>query len=240
MPKVSDSLYQTDDRDLEQDADLIEDHDSPQVPMGLPPGLGPSVHNVNTVVQPSITVQGSIYRLKATEELEAMPIKKGVNFSKSLFRQDLKFIQNELTRYNVSFLGKKNDLSLYWLKNRKAPLFYFKNLEGNIIGYLDVDASANNTVRGVYLDDSYRGQGLGTVLYLAAIKYLKKLRSSNNIGIMAVRSWKSVSKYFKVHLHLDEYPYPEVDYQWGSDGVPIVEGKRIDKVRDYFYFEAYR
>jgi hypothetical protein len=62
--KESFSLYQTCDRNVEADVD--QDVTQDDVPMGMPPLSGGSVHNVNTVVQPSITVQ-STARLKESK-----------------------------------------------------------------------------------------------------------------------------------------------------------------------------
>lgn len=179
--------------------------------------------------------------LESSSLVESMPIKQGVNFSKMQFVQDLKALKEDFKHSNVSFLGKKGDLTLYWLKNKRLPAFYFKNEQDEVVGFLDVIGSSN-TVRAVYIDAKYRGQGLGTVLYLAAIKYLKVLRSSTNIGIMAVRSWKSVSKYFKVNLlEIDDRGNSnQVEYEWGPDNIPIVNGKPITKQPDNFIFVARR
>jgi len=232
MPvKESTDLYQTGDRDFSEEDSTEED----QLPMGLPPGIGPSVHNVNTVVQPSITVQSSIRRLTATKQVESMPIRKGVNLSKKHFNQDLKFLERDLTKFNVSPLGKKDGLALFWLHDRRLPTFYFRNEQKEIVGYLTVSTAENNTVSGVFLDDRYRGHGLGTVLYLAAIRVLKRLRSSTDIGIMAVRTWKSISKYYPVKL-CNDADDSRVPYTWDDRGIPVTNDRPIDKQPGYFYF----
>lgn len=61
-PKTSTDLFQTTDRNFAAVEDVQEQE---TYPIGMPKGDN-SDHTVNDVVQPSITVQAAIKRLKAT------------------------------------------------------------------------------------------------------------------------------------------------------------------------------
>jgi hypothetical protein len=68
MARTSTDLFQTGDRNFASEDESEDDLPDAEVleSPGFPLGVG-STHNVNTIVQPSITVQGSIHRLNFTK-----------------------------------------------------------------------------------------------------------------------------------------------------------------------------
>jgi GNAT superfamily N-acetyltransferase len=122
--------------------------------------------------------------------------------------------------------------SFVYLQNLKAE--DLKD-QSSIIGGLEL--TSYKTVASVYLDPSYRRKGLGTVLYLGAIRAFTEVRSGSSISIYAVRTWRSVSKYHKVDL-LESRTGKSVPYIWGPDGIPSVDGKPIDELSQNFQFRA--
>jgi GNAT superfamily N-acetyltransferase len=222
-------LFQTTDRSF-SDQGKPDEPDEKQYPMGMPHGDNSDI-NVNDVVQPSITVQAAIRRLKLT----AQPIKKGSNFPESKYKRAVFHLELALRKSQPRDLGEKDGLSLRYVKDQFGDhLIYLRDDHLKIVGLLM--ATKGRAVSNVFVLPKYRGQGLGTVLYLGAIHVLGKLKSSYDIGTMAVRTWKSVSKYHRVTL-VDAEDH-SVDFEWGPGGIPSVGGTPIDRMNEIFYFQA--
>lgn len=177
--------------------------------------------------------------------VESMTIKNGENYSDRNFQNFDRFLLRKALRdYNPVSLGKKDGLQLFYVKARGTGTHKFILVDGSrpagdqIIGFLDVNRG--HVVIVSYISPSYRGRGLGTVLYLSGIHTLGSLLSSWSIGIMAVRTWGSVSKYHAVELLKITAPRSKipVSYKWGSSGIPVVDGRPINKIRADFQFRA--
>jgi hypothetical protein len=170
----------------------------------------------------------------ASRLVESMPIRMRENYTQLEFDRDVEFLEKRLKTKPAVPLGTKEGLSLYYLKLTYSRDFFLKDRD-RIIGILSTTAKGNMVI-SVFIEEEYRGRHLGLVLYLAAIHVLGELQSSSIIGIMAVRTWRSVSKYYSVEL-LDHLQVP-VDFSWGTDTIPIVKGKPINKLRGNFYFKV--
>jgi len=193
--------------------------------------LGDPDSNPNIIVQPNIPVSGVLSRL-----IESMYIEMGPNTSRQNFLNEIRGLEKILKKKKPVSYGTKDRISLFYLKhNKDSCSVFFRNESDIISGLLEV---SGYEVDSIYIENNYRGKNLGTVLYLTAIRILGKLKSSFNIGIMAVRTWKSVSKYYEVQLK-DEND-EAVKYEWGSNGIPVVNGKPITAIKTDFYFEAHK
>lgn len=181
-------------------------------------------------------------RIKAYRNLEAMSITKGENVDKKSGALFLRRMQRDLqAAKRPKSLGTKDGRTLWsFLTPYHDPAFMLvegHSLDGKPIGGL---LTTNlGKIDTVFVDPAFRGKGLGTVLYLGAIHELGSIRSSTYIGTMAVATWKAISKYYHVRLERlgSGKPVP-VPFEWGSDGIPVVDGKPITKLKDSFIFRV--
>jgi GNAT superfamily N-acetyltransferase len=186
--------------------------------------------------QESYPITGFVQRL-----IEGMPIKMGINYSDVMGESMLETIENNLLPFKeyCKDLGKKDGLELFSRNVTRDPVVFLAKGE-QVAGAMTVTPGKLPTVHAVWIRPEFRGKGLGPVLYLGGIHTFGKLYSSANIGIMAVKTWHKVSSYCNVRLmkywvdRKDEY----VDFTWGSDGIPVVDGKPINKMRTFFVFEG--
>lgn len=182
------------------------------------------------VTQPAIMIQG--FSKAATRRLLSSPIPMRENISNSGAKKLIKEFQKYLKSNSKSeLLLTVHDLDLKYVKSKDTFYFYLQSKENKIVGFLSIE---NYCIELVWIDPSYRGQNLGVSLYLAAINKLKKITSSTNIGIMAVRTWNKLAKYCKVSLYNEKNE--KVKYHLDDRGVPVVNDIPIDKQKEDFYF----
>lgn len=95
-------------------------------------------------------------------------------------------------------------------------------------------------VNGVWADPSLRGAGIGLALYQLALASVGGLQSdSDNIGIMAVKTWQKLNNKYIVDLYVRQgRSYAKTDYTWGTNSIPIVNGTPVDKVKTKFIFHT--
>lgn len=173
----------------------------------------------------------------SVEGVEASPIAMKENISR---KSGLESLQVFMRDYQMSRgeqfteLGVKDGLRLSAFKLYGGWIILLHK-EGNAVGFLQTNRLGQ--VDGVFLDKKYRGKNLGIVLYLAAVRVCKRIRSSVNIGIMAVKTWQKLSHYYNVTLHEDRSD-KKVKFEWGKDGIPVVDGVPINDVPTMYYFEA--
>lgn len=114
---------------------------------------------------------------------------------------------------------------------------------GLIVGYLKLIKdeqipSVKWQVNESFIKESHRSKGYGVLMYAQAIKRFKGLCSSANMGSMAVRTWKSLAKKFNIHLWCTTFD-KEFKFDWGTNNIPVVQGKPIDTLhREEFVFYA--
>jgi GNAT superfamily N-acetyltransferase len=170
-----------------------------------------------------------------------MEIVKGENYDKWGFDSRVDEIEELLSYTTPRFLGTKDGLTLYHIKGESWNQFIYlqRNRDKKVIGMLAMAKTPYRHigygVRAVYISSRYRGKGLGTVMYLGAVHVLKKIHSSTCIGEMAVRTWRSLSKYHTLEMY-DLYERKR-DFKWKKrESVPRIDKKRIDETRDCYHF----
>jgi predicted acetyltransferase len=147
-----------------------------------------------------------------------MQIVTGTNYSKSSFDWSVNSIEQAAYRKKPKHLGSKDGLDLYYVQDQYKEHFIYLKDGREYIGMIRLsnDRYGPKTfgykVGAVYLCNQYRGRGLGTVLYLGAIHQLKRIHSSTNIGEQAVRTWRSINKYYPLTIYNDNDDV--VEYTW--------------------------
>jgi len=92
-----------------------------------------------------------------------------------------------------------------------------------VIGRVTLELDCRSYRTHSSLDKIYRGKGLGTLMYAAAIQYAldrgHKVRSSGHTSLNAQRVWKSkgLRKYFKIRFVRHPQYTPEFDVWYASD-----------------------
>jgi hypothetical protein len=113
-----------------------------------------------------------------------------------------KYFEAELKRYVGKSLGVKDGIELVWF-TWIGPVFCLRLVETKeVVGYMNLDACDPDWglrfkyyQSGVFIRKEYRGRKLGTVLYLGALHVFRHLVSDPHIGIDAIHTWASLSKY---------------------------------------------
>lgn len=135
-------------------------------------------------------------------------------------------------------LGTKNGINLGYLRSTDTLILFDVTTE-TAIGYLEltrIDEPAPFYVNSVFVAPEFRGQKLGTVLYLGALNVHPHLASDGLIGIDALRTWKSLIKFgYDVKMWSNTFGRP-VDFKWGPDGIPVIGGKPMNKQQEEFVF----
>lgn len=119
--------------------------------------------------------------------------------------------------------------------------FVLRDLNSQVVGYLDTSRECLvpkviEAVSATFILPKYRGRKLGTVLYLGALHVFKRLASDSTIAPSAVMTWRSLEKFgYTVKLWCVTHDR-RVDFEWGANGLPVVWGKPMDKLREEFVF----
>jgi hypothetical protein len=216
--KESTDLYQTTNRGLPVESEEITDDD---FPIGMLPGHG-SEHNVNTVVQPSITVQAAIHRLKVT----AMdPTHKYSNATgEDAMSWRWRFNNNDPKRIPTNIKGldlvvAKDSVDYYaFLVKGKEPQGYVK-----FEGRLAVPSPWHGVVftPHSYVREKYRGKGYITSVYQWFLKAGHGLLASDKHSPLASALWKGLlAKYphqFLNHTPNEAYPFKKAPGDTGKN-----------------------
>jgi hypothetical protein len=114
--------------------------------------------------------------------------------------------------------------------------------EGKVIGYMELQnnyydgLTVKYVVHSVYVEPTYRGQRLGIVLYAGAIHCFKHIASDALIAVGAVRTWHSLAKLgYRVKMWSSSFDCPK-QFTWGDDGIPVIDGKSIERTSEEFIF----
>lgn len=171
-----------------------------------------------------------------------MRIVRGSNLSDIDVRWFLSKINRSLrTKTPKEYLGEKDGITLLHIPVSIRPevveSFVFL-VENRVIGFLYMFVENDGAqVGAIWIEESYRGKGLGVVLYLAAIRAYGTISSNEDIGIMAVKTWRKLSKYHPVGLY--HYKIPK-KYRWNTYGIPEVNGIPITDLPDEYTFVCNR
>jgi GNAT superfamily N-acetyltransferase len=199
----------------------------------------------NGYTQPAIGVQSRNQQLvlNAAHRLQSMSIVNRSNISTSHGKRVCARLEGSVAQDGV--LLTEEPVRIYEITRTESD--YIALFDGDqCIGWLQASTSARPTkcyvVEGVFVRPEYREQKLGLLLYQTAVSRFLALRSSSDIGIMAVRAWRSLSKTHNVTLYhwVSGKPSPmeEVEFEWGTDSIPVVEGAPITSTKDDFFFLA--
>lgn len=182
--------------------------------------------------------------LKAAERLlVSQPITDGENIQKTAgdrfcLKLQALYLANPNTAEKLTSTGPL-DILMWPGATTKFLLLHDRGL---IVGYLKLVKEDFNIpgvhhyVNESYIKVPYRGKGYGTLMYALAIKSLKGLASSANMGTMAVRTWHALArKKIKVRLWCTTFD-KEFKLVWGTDGIPVVHDKPINKQREEYVF----
>ena len=89
-------------------------------------------------------------------------------------------------------------------------------------------------VSELFIHPDFRGQKLGTVLHLGAAHAVKWLASDIDIAKAAFMAFKSLDKYgYKLGLYNGSTGTP-VDFKWGADSIPVIDGKSMEDLDNNF------
>lgn len=170
-----------------------------------------------------------------------MNIVKGVNFCKGGFEDLVAIIDRAESVNDPEFLGSKDGLDLYYIASRSRERFVYLKKGETYVGMISLYGRKRDSlgfgVGAVYLNAQYRGRGLGTVLYLGAIHKLKRIHSSTCIGEQAVRTWRSLGKYYDLKIYNLENNKTPREYKWEKHRkFPLIDGKRMNQGWDYYQF----
>lgn len=172
---------------------------------------------------------------------QPMYIEEGSNYDLESFEETVEEIKETIRDgFDVVNLGEKDGLVLNYVKGRFQQYVFLrkaKRKNGKIVGMISMsshhDPKIGTGVFASYLRKKYRGQGLGTVMYLGAVHHLGKIHSSTCLGEMSLRTYKALRKFHKVDMY--DMSNEKVRYSW-NEKIPKVNGRRIDDVWDYYHF----
>lgn len=174
-------------------------------------------------------------------DVPAMDIEEGPGYGDAGFQFLGQLLKRALRNATPDSIGSDKGVTIYLLKADARTSFVYAVADGNDkpVGILKVDKLEGlPTVDAVYVDKAFQQRGIGRALYAGAVEAFHKLRSSPSLSMTAVLTWRSLSKFCHVMLYSKEGK--PVEFTWGSDGVPAVEGKPITSLDDDFYFLAIR
>jgi hypothetical protein len=229
-PRESFELYQTCDRGFPVEAgdeELYEDHDAEDIPIGTLPGAGASQHNVNTITQPSITVQSSIRRLKATE-VEAMD--STLNYSNAegeramdwrwrFLGDDKKIIETEIDGVYLVVGTDKMDYFVFLVKDGGPQGYVRFQLRLAVPSHWQKLVFTPHS----YIRTAYRGKGYISSIYKWFLNSAgRALLSSDKHSAKASALWKGLMGKYP-HQFLN--PAPATPYGF----VPANEDDKTDK-----------
>lgn len=145
-------------------------------------------------------------------------------------------------------LGTKDGIEMMVMKDTPFQTIVMVD-NAEVIAYLElVEASGTSyskyyrALRGKYyiaaelfITTPYRGKKLATALHLGAMHVFKKLASDINMAVGAFTSFKSLEK-FGYNLGLmNGTEGKAVDFTWGADGIPEIDGKLMTDIDDDFF-----
>ena len=87
----------------------------------------------------------------------------------------------------------------------------------------------------LFIEKHYRGMKLATALHLGAMHVFKKLASDINMAIGAFTAFKSLEKFGYTLGLINGTEGKVVDFTWGADGVPMIEGNSMTDLNDNFF-----
>lgn len=174
--------------------------------------------------------------LHAASRLAAnLVIKMKENYSEKEFNEDVKLVETALESKKPKAFGTKAGLTLFLLKDVQSwhgpkQFLYFATRKGEIVGLMKLTRNyspvkeSNISVHTIFVRADYRGKSLGMVLYLAAIRIFKSITSfyGGQIGIMAVKTWHKLDRYYRVQLY-STAAKGFVKFSWSPEDIPMVE-----------------
>lgn len=170
--------------------------------------------------------------------LSELTVKRGVNVTPADLGILLPAVEKD--RKKDKFLKKGDGWNMYFQPHSVHPVIYLRGDDDKIIGLFSATKkyfyypkkTSRYEVVIVWVARAWRGKGLGTLLYKEAIKQLRGIVSSDNMGIMAMRIWKRLAQDYKVRVY-DWDTEDFVDHKW-SRVIPTVNGKPItDEDKEY-------
>lgn len=97
----------------------------------------------------------------------------------------------------------------------------------------DSPYSNRKRMYNLYVDASQRGKNLATMLHLGALHAFKHLESDTCMAMGALKAFKAMERYgYKLKM-LDTEADKTVPFHWGSDGIPVVDGRSIEDAENY-------
>lgn len=144
-------------------------------------------------------------------------------------------------------LGAKDGIEMFLFKDLPFQTIVMVD-DKTVVAYLElvrVRDSSNSewyemlsqeyyVIAELFIAPAYRGKKLATVLHLGAMHTMKHLVSDINMAVGALVSFKSLEKYgYKIGI-INSSEKKKVDFEWGSDGVPEIDGKSMESYKDIF------
>ncbi len=145
-------------------------------------------------------------------------------------------------------LGTKDGIEMMVMKD--TPFQTIVMIDGTeVVAYLElVEAHLSSyshhyrALKGKYyvaaelfITTPYRGKKLATALHLGAMHVFKKLASDINMALGAFTSFKSLEKFGYALGLMNGTEGKPVEFTWGADGIPVVDGKPMTDIDDDFF-----
>lgn len=174
-------------------------------------------------------------RLQLEAKIGGQPLSD--SFGRSEMKKYARMIQ-KYPRLISNNLGTQEGLTLLEIHDTVDRVFALYDEETQkVVAYGKLENSpyrrGYKTMYNLYVNKDYRGRKLATVLHLGALHVYKKLMSDTTMAMGALQAFKSLEKFgYKLRMW-DTSTDRSVPFQWGSDGVPVVDGHSIADAENY-------
>jgi GNAT superfamily N-acetyltransferase len=174
-------------------------------------------------------------RRRLTAKIGDQPLSD--SYGRQQIRRYTGFIQKYPARIKQD-LGTKDNLTMNLLADGlDRVITLYDNNTQKVVAYGKLEQSAYKpgyqTMYNLYVDKDWRGKKLATVLHLGALHVYKKLMSDTTMAMGALNAFRSLEKFgYKLKMW-DTAISKTVPFQWGPDGIPVVDGHSIQDSENY-------
>jgi GNAT superfamily N-acetyltransferase len=174
-------------------------------------------------------------RRRLTAQIGGQPLSD--SFGRQQLKKWARIIQTK-PKLILHDLGTKDGLTMYELYDTMDRVFViYDNENKKAVAYGALERSWSRpeykTMYNLYVDKDWRGKKLATVLHLGALHVYKKLMSDTTMAMGALNAFRSLEQHgYKLKMW-DTATNKTVPFQWGSDGVPVVDGHSIKDAENY-------
>lgn len=135
-------------------------------------------------------------------------------------------------------LGTKGNFTMYEVHTIVQEIFLIYDIKAKkVVAFAMLDSlkyrPKYKTLTTLYVVKAYRGLKLATILHLGALHVHKKLMSDTTMALGALNAFRSLEQHgYKVKM-FDTEERVTVPFEWGTDGIPTVDGGSIEESDRY-------